>query len=545
MRVTFSTAALLLLVITLQHFLSTSALIPNNTIRMVEGHSVHRIASSFRSKLVGRKFSASSPNGRFADGAAAIDGRVLSRMEAVGKNLFAFFSSDVKDEVRENGEKEDVVVHVHFGMSGAWAVYNNSSGEEEPEVKATTRLRLEEIMFKANSSSSLSSKGFITHLSAMTVAHGDPSLYSAKKNSLGQDPLRSDADPDFLYSKIAKSKKSIGQLLMDQSYFAGPGNIYRAEILFLAGVYPTTLGVSLDRESFNKVWDTSVKLLRRGYDTGSILTVDATIDPSVAAHGERRYIYNKSQCARCGGRVSSWDMSGRTCYACESGRCQPKLNVLPSRPTVNSKKAVGAKDEGDVIVDAKGKKKTKQQQPKQHVPFISHCAPISYRQRLERGGAGELTISEIRFVMEELLENEDGGNALPPKSSRKAVHVEALNNLLCERQQWQQKLATPQVKKEKGSKSATVRSFKPLPPPMVSAEDAAREKAISGENRAVEHVAELSREQATKVVASITPSPAAGRARGGEKKSSRKRGGNVGKKSTKKISSRRKLKYDE
>ena len=73
---------------------------------MVEGHSVHRIASRFRSQLVGRKFNASSPNGRFTQGATEIDGKVLSRMEAVGKNLFAFFS----DSKGTNGEEDDAVV---------------------------------------------------------------------------------------------------------------------------------------------------------------------------------------------------------------------------------------------------------------------------------------------------------------------------------------------------------------------------------------------------------------------------------------------------
>ena len=183
-------------------------------------------------------------------------------------------------------------------MSGAWAVFN-SPVEEEPEVKSTTRLRLEEI--------TSSKSKYITHLSAMTVQHGDLSLYSTKKASLGEDPLRSDANPNLLYDKIIKSKKSIGALIMDQSYFSGPGNIYRAEILFLAGVYPTVPGVELDRGSFDRIWDASVKLLRRGYDSGSILTVETNVDPLVAARGERRYIYNKSTCARCGGRVSSFE----------------------------------------------------------------------------------------------------------------------------------------------------------------------------------------------------------------------------------------------
>ena len=78
---------------------------------MVEGHSVHRLASRFRTKLVGRRFTASSPNGRFTDGAAAIDGKELSRMEAVGKNLFAFFSSSSNADC-SNGELQFVCVWV-------------------------------------------------------------------------------------------------------------------------------------------------------------------------------------------------------------------------------------------------------------------------------------------------------------------------------------------------------------------------------------------------------------------------------------------------
>ena len=460
---------------------------------MVEGHSVHRLASAFSTKLVGRRFNASSPNGRFADGALAIDGRVLSRMEAVGKNLFAFFG---------DGNGEEVVVHgtcrfafcsvsarpfmisssftsfaVHFGMSGAWAMFN-SAVEDEPEVKTTTRLRLEEI-------SQIDKNKFITHLSAMTVQHGDLCLYETKKASLGQDPLRSDADPNLLFEKIVKSKKSIGQLIMDQSFFTGPGNIYRAEILFLAGVYPTTPGNELDRSSFDRIWDATVKLLRRGYDTGSILTVDAALDPLVAARGERRYIYNKSTCARCGGRVSSWDMSGRTCYACEGG-CQPKMKKL-MQASATAKIEVKKKN----FNGAKEKKAVKEASKKQHVPFISHCAPMTLQQRLEQGGANQLTVTEIRTVMEQMMST-DNEITLPPKSAKKSVYVEALNNLL-----------SGKVKHNTGN-PATSDS---LPPPLVSAQDAAREKALSGENRSVEHIAELSREQAVKAIA-VTPSPA-------------------------------------
>lgn len=112
------------------------------------------------------------------------------------------------------------------------------------------------------------------------------------------------ADPEKLRGKIALSRKNIGQLLMDQSFFSGPGNIYRAEILFKAGVHPETKAKALTAGQFDRVWGHSVLLLRRGFETGSILTVDAAEAAAPGArHGlakARRYIYNASACARCG-----------------------------------------------------------------------------------------------------------------------------------------------------------------------------------------------------------------------------------------------------
>lgn len=58
---------------------------------------------------------------------------------------------------------------------------------------------------------------------------------------MGQDPLRADADPEALWTKVHKSRRSIGSLMMDQHLYAGVGNIYRAEALFRAGLSPSPL----------------------------------------------------------------------------------------------------------------------------------------------------------------------------------------------------------------------------------------------------------------------------------------------------------------
>ena len=53
---------------------------------MVEGHSVHRVAARHRERLVGKKFACTSPNGRFTEGAAAIDNKTFRAIEAGGEN---------------------------------------------------------------------------------------------------------------------------------------------------------------------------------------------------------------------------------------------------------------------------------------------------------------------------------------------------------------------------------------------------------------------------------------------------------------------------
>lgn len=270
---------------------------------MVEGHHLHRLVHSFNKSLKGKRFRALSPNGKFIDGATAIDGKLVQKLDAIGKNLFAFFEGDH-------------VIHVHFGMSGRWALFDYA---DAPEPTVNTRLRLES-----------KEHDIVTHLSAMIVQLGNHQLFDDKKKLLGEDPLREDADPERLWPRIQKSKKVIGRLLMDQTLFAGVGNIYRAEILFKAGVHPNRLASVLSREEFDRIWEHSVDLLQRGFQTGSILTVDKDEAIRLGTPGLRRYIYNQSKCGRCKTPVNSWVVDTRTCYACP--HCQP-LKESEALPT--------------------------------------------------------------------------------------------------------------------------------------------------------------------------------------------------------------------
>jgi formamidopyrimidine-DNA glycosylase len=387
------------------------------TLKMVEGHSVHRVAALHRKRLVGKSFTAWSPNKRFSEGANAISGKKFSRIEAVGKNLFAFFGDD----------NDPVVMHVHFGMAGNWAVYFD---ETPPEPTSTNRLRLE-------------CPGIIADLSAMTVQHGGIDLYRSKRSKLGEDPLRDDANPDELWERVKKSNKSIGALVMDQSYFTGPGNIYRAEILFKASVHPDIPGKELEKSEFDLIWHHTVALLKRGFETGSILTVDPDEALSLGKPNLRRYIYNSAKCPRCHSAIKVWEIANRKCYACPS--CQPRQKSAAAMVT----------PERDDCV-----------------PFNSHCARESASVRLKASGPSRLTVKEIKS---ELVQR---GVSVSP-GMPKAKLVELLEGEL------------------ESKDTVKNRAF-------FSPEEAAAEKAAAGENLAVEHIAELAPGQARRARAGIS-----------------------------------------
>lgn len=87
---------------------------------MPEGHTVHRVARQFRRDFVGHPLAVSSPQGRFAAGAALIDGRGLTGSRAVGKQLFLEFDGGL-------------VLRVHLGLYGAWDLYGDVSPLGEGE----------------------------------------------------------------------------------------------------------------------------------------------------------------------------------------------------------------------------------------------------------------------------------------------------------------------------------------------------------------------------------------------------------------------------
>lgn len=244
---------------------------------MPEGHTVHRLARRIGADGIGHPARACSPQGRFAEGAAAIDGRVLEETQAVGKHLLMRFEGDT-------------TVHVHLGLFGK---FRRRRATTPP--RGAVRLRLE-------------TRRAPWDLSGPTAcALIDPAELDELRGRIGPDPLRATDEPARALDRIGRSKRAIGALLLDQSVIAGIGNVYRAEILHALGIDPRRPGGETTPAERDAIWATARRMLEDGEKTGRIVTVD----------GDRRLaVYKASECASCAGAISSESMANRTVYWC-------------------------------------------------------------------------------------------------------------------------------------------------------------------------------------------------------------------------------------
>lgn len=265
---------------------------------MPEGHTLHRLARDLGDAFAGRAVAVSSPQGRFAESAAVLDGTRIVSTSAHGKHLFVEHSGDHW-------------LHVHLGLIGKLTL-----GAPAPP-RGEVRLRI------ATPETVADLRG--PQLCVIRTADE----IDAQMALLGPDPLRDDADPDVAWTRIHRSSRSIGALLMDQSILSGVGNVYRAEVLFRNRLDPHRLGKELKRASWRAIWTDLVELMPVGVEDRRIDTVrpEHTAEamnrpPREDDHGGEVYVYrrNGQACWVCGSRVRTEVLAGRNLFWC--GRCQ-------------------------------------------------------------------------------------------------------------------------------------------------------------------------------------------------------------------------------
>jgi len=281
---------------------------------MPEGHTLHRLAVDLTDAFAGRQVRVGSPQGRFAESAALLDGQTMLGAEAWGKQLFVEFP----------GER---FVHIHLGLYGKLAI--TAYAEVPPEPVGQVRLRV------VGPTAYADLRG-ATACDLWTLSQRDACV--AK---LGPDPLRDDADPGRAWARISRSRAPIGGLLMDQSVVAGIGNVYRAEVLFRHRLDPLRPGSTLRRSQWQAIWDDLVMLMKDGVEKNRIDTVRPEHTPEAMGrpprkddHGGEVYVYRRAgqPCHVCGTPVRTVELQARNLFWCPGCQRAYRPRKAPSTP---------------------------------------------------------------------------------------------------------------------------------------------------------------------------------------------------------------------
>jgi endonuclease-8 len=227
---------------------------------------------------VGERIAAASPNPRgAATGVAqAVDGRLLERVEAIGKNLLLHFDGDV-------------VVRSHLRMNGRWRVRRLV----DPAWRGRPWLVLTGCAWEA------------TQWNGPVLELGSQQL-----RALGPDLLAPETTTAELVVRLRRTDESrlVGEALVDQRVVAGIGNMWLSECLWHARVSPwTSLGAIGDDDL-----ERALAWARRA------------MSASVTSDRPPRAVYRRAGrgCPRCGEPVRSRGLgdANRTAYWCP--RCQ-------------------------------------------------------------------------------------------------------------------------------------------------------------------------------------------------------------------------------
>jgi endonuclease VIII len=229
-----------------------------------------------------------------------VDGRILQRASAWGKHLFHHYAGGA-------------IVHVHLGLYGTFTEWERPPDAAMPAPVGQVRMR----MVGAD---------YGTDLRGPTVCELiDEAQVADVIARLGPDPLRRDADPAWPWARIAKSRKPIGALLMDQTVIAGVGNVYRNELLFRHGIDPYRAGRAITQAEFDAAWTDLVELMKIGLRRGKIIAVRPEHDHGAPSYGPgrpRTYVYRRAgePCRICGTVIRTAELEGRNLFWCPT--CQ-------------------------------------------------------------------------------------------------------------------------------------------------------------------------------------------------------------------------------
>lgn len=152
------------------------------------------------------------------------------------------------------------------------------------------------------------------------------------QKNVGVDVLSSDFTDDYFYHQLQKTTRAIKLVLLDQSKFAGIGNIYDNDALFLSRIHPQTPSNKITQKTAKILRQNLIDLMKESlFHGGSTAKDNKYIHPDGSV-GQHQYFFRvyqreKEPCLVCQTPIKRIKIGGRGTFFCPV--CQkPSVKIL-------------------------------------------------------------------------------------------------------------------------------------------------------------------------------------------------------------------------
>jgi len=212
---------------------------------------------------------------------------------------------------------------IHLGMSGTLHLIKYKKKEK------TTNLSFYQSKFLPKKHNHVKIK-----FSNFAIVYNDPrrfgffKLFNNKKEikkyfqRFGPDAISSKFNLKYIKNKLTNKKKNIKNLLIDQNFVSGIGNIYANEILFYCKINPLKVAKKLNNKEITKLIKYSKLVLNLSIKFGGSSIRDFKNTKGIEGLFQNNFkVYNKENknCSRknCKGKIIKIFISNRSSFFCK------------------------------------------------------------------------------------------------------------------------------------------------------------------------------------------------------------------------------------
>ena len=222
----------------------------------------------------------------------------------------------------------DTVMLVHLGMTGKFFFINQKNTKYKTsfyyDINDDKDKKHDRVIFDLSRNQKLIYNdirkfGFIKFIKKFNL---DQNLHL---KNLGPEPLEKKFNLSYFKQYIINKNRNIKDILMDQKFISGLGNIYVNETLFFSGIKPTKKVKNLSESEIRKIIKFTKKILSKAIALGGSSIKNFSSDNGKKGLFQQHFrVYGKKgdKCSKksCGSNIIKIVISNRATFYCD--KCQ-------------------------------------------------------------------------------------------------------------------------------------------------------------------------------------------------------------------------------